>query len=223
MMEVHADIVSGAPPMSVQLLVCLGNPGHKYAQTRHNAGWQVAERLLEMRTWRRSDWQPGCGELYEWQSSSGRIYLLKPLTFMNDSGRAVNEVTGKLGFSPQEILVVCDCLDLPMGALRLRKRGSSGGQKGVESIIQILGTADFARLRIGIGRPEPGVEEIIDYVLSPWVSAEESKMAETFSAAASLVLTLVEEGWEAASSRSAIRSADNVNASKQGESEIGKV
>ena len=222
-MEVHADTVSAVPPVSVQLLVCLGNPGRKYAQTRHNAGWQVAERLFEMRTWKRSDWQPGSGELYEWQSSSGRIYLLKPLTFMNDSGRAVNEVAGKLGFSPQEILVVCDCLDLPQGALRLRKRGSSGGQKGVESIIQILGTADFARLRIGIGRPEPGVGEIIDYVLSPWVSAEESKMAETFSAAASLLLTLVEEGWEAAVSRSAIHSADNVNANKQGESEIGKV
>lgn len=222
-MEVHDGIVSSEPLISVQLLVCLGNPGRKYAQTRHNAGWQVAERLLEMRTWKRSDWQPGSGELYEWQSSSGRIYLLKPLTFMNDSGRAVNEVTGKLGFSPREILIIFDCLDLPPGALRLRKRGSSGGQKGVESIIQILGTADFARLRIGIGRPEPGGEEIIDYVLSPWVSAEEAKMAETFSTAASLLLTLVEEGWEAAVSRSAIRSADNINASKQGESEIGKV
>ncbi len=222
-MEVHADMVSSDPLIPTRLLVCLGNPGRKYAHTRHNAGWQVAERLLGMRTWKWSEWQPGCGELYEWQSSSGLFYLLKPLTFMNDSGRAVNEVTGKLGFSPQEILVICDCLDLPPGALRLRKRGSSGGQKGVESIIQVLGTAEFARLRIGIGRPEPAGEEIIDYVLSPWVSAEETTMAETFSTAAFLVLTLLEEGWETTVSRSAIRSADNINASKQGESEIGKV
>ncbi len=222
-MEVHADMVRSEPFLSTRLLVCLGNPGWKYACTRHNAGWQVAEQLLKMRSWKYAVWQPGCGEFYEWQSSSGIFYLLKPLTFMNDSGKAVNEVTEKLGFSPREILVICDCLDLPVGALRLRKRGSSGGQKGVESIIQVLGTAEFSRLRIGIGRPEPGVEEIIDYVLSPWVSAEVTKMAETFSTAASLVLTLLEEGWEAAVSRSAIRSADNINASKQGESEIGKV
>lgn len=222
-MEVHADMVRSEPFLSPRLLVCLGNPGQKYARTRHNAGWRVAERLLEMRNWKVADWQPSYGELFEWQSSSGNFYLLKPLTFMNDSGTAVNEVTEKLGFSPQDILVICDCLDLPMGALRFRKRGSSGGQKGVASIIQVLGTAEFARFRIGIGRPEPGGEEIIDYVLSPWVSAEEAKMAETFSTAASLVLTLVDEGWEAAVSRSAIRSADNINASKQGESEIGKV
>ena len=134
---------------------------------------------------------------------------------MNDSGRAVNEVTGQLGISPREMLVICDCLDLPAGTLRLRRRGSSGGQKGVESIIQILGTTEFARLRIGIGRPEPGSEDITDYVLSSWVSAEEEKMAETFSTAASLVLTLLDDGWDAAAGRSAMRSADKFNASNQ--------
>jgi PTH1 family peptidyl-tRNA hydrolase len=223
MMEVHADMVSSEPPVPPRLLVCLGNPGAKYARSRHNAGWRVGERLLELRDWKKSDWQPEEGELSEWRSSTGLVYLLKPLTFMNDSGQAVARMTEKLGISPQEILLVCDCLDLPPGTLRLRKRGSSGGQRGVESIIQVLGTAEIARLRIGIGRPEPGVEDVVDYVLSPWVSTEETQMAEIFSAAASIVLTFLEEGWDAAASLCAIRSADNINASKQGENEIGQV
>jgi PTH1 family peptidyl-tRNA hydrolase len=223
MMEIHADMAGGESSTPPRLLVCLGNPGRKYAHSRHNAGWQVAERLLEMRDWRNPDWQPENGELHEWQSSAGSVYLLKPLTFVNDSGRAVNEVAEKLGNSPQDILLVCDCLDLPLGALRLRKHGSSGGQRGVESIIQVLGTAEIARLRIGIGRPEPGGEDVVDYVLSPWVSAEKNQMAETFSQAACVVLTFLEEGWEAALRRCAIYSADRINASKQGEPEIGKV
>ncbi len=222
-MEIHAEMPGGESSTPPRLLVCLGNPGRKYAPSRHNAGWQAAQRLLERRDWKSSDWQPEHGELHEWQSATGLVYLLKPLTFMNDSGLAVKETMEKLGISPQDILLVCDCLDLSLGALRLRKRGSSAGQRGVESIIQVLGTAEIARLRIGIGRPEPGQEDVVDYVLSPWVSAEERQMAEVFALAASILLTFLESGWEAAQSHCAIAFADKINASKQGEPEIGKV
>lgn len=223
MMEVHADMVKSEPEKPLRLVVCLGNPGDRYAGTRHNAGWQAAERLLQMKQWALSKWQPLSGELFQYPFETTVVYLLKPLTYMNDSGRAVKEVLEKLGISPREILLLCDCLDLPAGMLRLRKRGSSGGQKGLESIIQILGTTQIARLRIGVGRPEPGIEDVVDYVLSPWVSAEQKKMAETFSVAAELAFTILEKGWEEAVSRLAIRTADKINASKQGEPEIGKV
>ena len=160
-----------------KLLVGLGNPGPRYALTRHNAGWQVMDLLakslqpLAVKT----IWQPDNGELF-WLVIAGRpVLMLKPLTFMNASGEAVAPTLRHFQLSPGEMLVVSDDLDMPVGKLRLKARGSCGGHRGLLSIIQNLQTEEFPRLRIGIGRPQPGSgTTILDWVLSPWVSATES-------------------------------------------------
>lgn len=223
MMEVPADTVPATPVQQGRLLVCLGNPGARYAETRHNAGWQVAAAVLARADWRTASWQPAQGELFQLQDPGASSFLLKPLTFMNDSGSAVLEVIEQFSISPRELLVICDCLDLPLGALRLRRRGSSGGHNGVASIIMTLGTEDFPRLRVGIGRPEPGVCEVVDYVLSDWVSAEKAVLTSTFALAAELTYLLREEGWQSAVVRLSLDSADRNNANQEGEHDIGKV
>lgn len=156
------------------MVVALGNPGREYANTRHNAGWMVADRLTEASRPAAvaALWQPEQGQA-QWMSICERgVILLKPLTYMNLSGSAVLETARHFGLSPREMLVVCDDLDLPCGAMRYRNSGSSGGHRGLASIIQCLQTTDFPRLRVGIGRPEPGSGvSIVDYVLAPWVSA----------------------------------------------------
>ncbi len=222
MMEIPAETVS-APVQPGRLLVCLGNPGMRYAETRHNAGWQIAEVMLARAPWRAAAWQPKQGELLQLQAQDRSTFLLKPLTFMNDSGSAVKEVTEQFSISPPEMLVIADCLDLPLGALRLRRRGSSGGHKGIASIIMTLGTELFPRLRVGIGRPEPGDCEVIDYVLSNWVSAEKTVLGATYQLAAELIFLLQEEGWQSALTRLSLASADKNNANQEGEHDIGKV
>lgn len=206
-------------PVACRLVVGLGNPGPRYAGTRHNVGWEVADRLLAGGQGVSCACAFSAAELY---ALPGGLHLLKPLTYMNASGLAVDAVIRQLGLSPQELLVICDCLDLPVGRLRLRRRGSSGGQKGVESMIADLQSEDFPRLRIGIGRPKLGVE-VIDYVLSPWVSAEQETMSAALSAAVVTVGKIVTDGWEAAMMWCNSWSADAVHANVKGETEIGKV
>ena len=169
-------------PSRVKLVVCLGNPGERYARTRHNAGWMVGDELLRQfgtvdGRFSRTIWQPAEGELF-WLETAGRgCLLLKPHTFMNLSGTATAETAGHFRLSPREMLTVCDDLDLPEGRIRLRQRGSSGGHRGLASIIQCLQSEDFPRLRVGIGRPGPGSgTSIVDYVLAPWVSASKEQI-----------------------------------------------
>ena len=161
----------------LKLLVGLGNPGMRYALTRHNAGWQVVDLVAATSRPQGNTalWQPGNGEL-RWLTIQGRsILLLKPLTYMNLSGEAVAVTLRHFHLSPKEMLVVSDDLDLPEGVLRLKAKGSSGGHRGLASIIQCLQTEEFPRLRVGIGRPQPGSGiSIVDWVLAPWVSAEEN-------------------------------------------------
>ena len=159
----------------IKLLVALGNPGARYANTRHNAGWMIADMLLrESRPQPiHALWQPDNGELF-WLTLAGRsCLLLKPLTFMNESGAAVAKVHDHFALAPREMLALSDDLDLPSGTLRLRRNGSNGGHRGLGSIIQHLQSSDFPRLRAGIGRPQPGSgTSIIDFVLAPWASAD---------------------------------------------------
>jgi PTH1 family peptidyl-tRNA hydrolase len=132
---------------------------------------------------------------------AGEVVLVRPKTFMNDSGRAAAQALHHLGVDPRrELLVVCDDMDLPLGRLRLRLKGSSGGHKGLQSIIMALGTEEFPRLRIGIGRPPPGVPTT-DYVLSPFSPEEEERASEAVDQAAAGVLLALEEGWEKAMTR----------------------
>lgn len=156
--------------MATKLIAGLGNPGTKYQWTRHNAGFLVLDRLAEII--RVSVDRTKFGSLYGEGSWSGnRLVLLKPQTFMNLSGRAVAEAARFFKIPPADIIVVHDDLDLPFGQIRLKSGGGHGGHNGLRSIIAELGSADFLRLRVGIGRPDKGSAE--KYVLTPF-SAEDA-------------------------------------------------
>ena len=149
----------------IGLIVGLGNPGEEYDQTRHNAGFMVIDRLLESFPAGRFEKRHIAESfLYAGNFRGKPLNLQKPLTFMNLSGKAVASVAGKLKLRPEEILVIHDDLDLPVGKLRLKSGGSDGGHNGLKSIIAELGSSSFKRLRVGIGRPLPG--QTVDYVLS---------------------------------------------------------
>jgi PTH1 family peptidyl-tRNA hydrolase len=182
------------------MVVGLGNPGPAYAPTRHNVGRRCVEALARRLglSWERT---LSTASLARGHLPAGEVVLVRPKTFMNDSGRAVAQALHHLGVDPRrELLVVCDDMDLPLGRLRLRLKGSSGGHKGLQSIIMALGTEEFPRLRIGIGRPPPGVPTT-DYVLSPFSPEEEERASEAVDQAAAGVLLALEQGWEKAMTR----------------------
>ena len=181
------------------LIVGLGNPGKKYAQNRHNAGFHCLDRLagayqLAFDT-RRDKAKLAIGRV-----AGRRAILAKPQTFMNDSGQAVGALARFFRVAPGDILVLYDDLDLAQGVIRLRPRGSSGGHRGIESIIQHLGTDDFARLRVGIGRP-PGRMEPKAYVLQDFGCAERETMDEVYDRAVAAVETFIREGVKEAMNR----------------------
>lgn len=170
-----ADVASPALPC---LIVGLGNPGEKYAGTRHNIGFEVVDRLSK--TWavplkeeRRFQGEYGAGL----GPTRQRVYLLKPLTYMNRSGQSVRAVLDWLKLEPSQVLVVYDDMDLPVGRLRLRLAGSAGGHNGMKSAIAHLGTQDFPRLRIGIGASDRGGDgAVVSHVLGNFSKAERSTM-----------------------------------------------
>jgi PTH1 family peptidyl-tRNA hydrolase len=183
----------------VECAVGLGNPGRRYRLTRHNAGFLVIEKLYSLLecSWRKK------ARLYEARRcgfEGTEVLLLRPLTYMNLSGRAVEAVREDFGLSLQEFLVICDDASLPPGRIRFRKKGSSGGHKGLQSIIEILQTQAFPRLRIGIGAPLPG-QPLEEYVLSKPNRSEKKALAETVSLATEAALYCLREGLDAAMSK----------------------
>ena len=143
------------------LIVCLGNPGRRYTRTRHNVGFMAADDIagrygIELKT--KESYIIGKGSIED-----NEVILMEPLTFMNRSGLAVKEVMKKYPLGPENLIVVHDDLDMETGKLKIRKKGSSGGHKGIESIIGKLGTREFIRVKIGIGREEGVPAE--EYVL----------------------------------------------------------
>ncbi len=159
------------------LIVGLGNPGSKYAGHRHNVGFQCIDYIAERwgATLRTRRFKAHLGES---DIDGHRVVLAKPQTFMNDSGRAVGPMSGWFKIPPRRILVIYDDLDLPLARVRLRPGGSSGGHRGVQSIIDALGTQEFPRLRVGIGRPEFG--DPIDYVLNNFSREQEPIVREIY-------------------------------------------
>jgi PTH1 family peptidyl-tRNA hydrolase len=157
---------------TLYLIVGLGNPGTEYAETRHNAGFQVVARLA--RRWKAA-WSREKGlksRLALAELAGRRVLLCQPQTYMNSSGEAVASVAGYFQVPLPQMLVVVDDADLPFGELRLRGSGSSGGHRGLESMEQHLATRAYARLRLGIGRSATDEREIRDYVLSRFTQAE---------------------------------------------------
>ena len=191
-----------SPVSPPYLVVGLGNPGKKYVKHRHNVGFRCVDHLAIVYgiTMRRTT----CGRrrvrvsLGEGHVNSHQVILVKPLNFMNESGKAVALVSRRHDTPPERILVISDDLDLPLGRIRLRPGGSSGGHRGIASIISELGTQDFPRLRVGIGRPSHG--DPVDYVLSEFNRDEEPVVRATCGLIERIVLCFLDEGIQSAMS-----------------------
>ncbi len=180
------------------LVVGLGNPGREYARNRHNVGYLVVDELARRHggTWRAKF----NGQLADIRVDSHKVALLKPETFMNDSGRSVRAAASFFKVDPEAILVVHDEGDFDLGRLQARAGGGLAGHNGLRSIAQHLGTPDFLRLRVGVGRPERGDHRsLADFVLSDFVPADDAEGL--VGRAADAVETLDAEGLESAQRR----------------------
>lgn len=182
------------------LLVGLGNPGPKYAATRHNVGFRVIDQLVERN--RAPSLRTKLGaEVGEAQIGTERVLLCKPMEFMNTSGQAVVRVAQFWKLDPARTVVVHDELDLPFGRLKLTAGGGHGGHNGLRSIIAEWGTSDFARVRFGISRPASPENGSADYVLSEFKGAERKELPDLCSRAAEAMETIVTAGLPVAMNR----------------------
>ena len=174
------------------LIAGLGNPGSEYRETRHNVGFMVLDRLAQRLPKKNFEEIHGCSSHYLKGPYAGRpLFLQKPETFMNLSGEAVGPLMRKEEIGPDGLLVIYDDMDLEVGKLRIRGRGSCGGHNGIRSIIETTGTENFARIRVGIGhRTGNGA----DYVLSPFEEDEKPVMDKVLDAAADAVILILRRG-----------------------------
>jgi len=188
--------------LDLQLLVGLGNPGSRYAETRHNVGFMVLERLAaaESAPFRN---QPRLqGLLAEIGSGPQRLRLLMPQTYMNESGRSIRSALDWFRLESSQLLVLVDDMDLPFGRLRLRASGSAGGHNGLRSTIQHLGSQEFARLRIGIGAPaQERREKTVSHVLGRFSAAEQPVLNAVIDEAIAGIELLRRRGLDAAGNR----------------------
>lgn len=183
--------------MSEVAIVCgLGNPEPRYRSNRHNLGFMALDTLSERHSlsWRRA---AGPAQVALWRVAGRTVTLIKPLTWMNDSGAALARHGGA---AKDDLLVVCDDLNLPLGALRLRPRGGSGGHKGLDSVIEGLGTPDFPRLRLGVGNPPPGVDWV-EFVLSDFLPEEREAVSGMIEKTVDAIETAVRAGLDVAMRR----------------------
>jgi PTH1 family peptidyl-tRNA hydrolase len=191
--------------LDLQLLVGLGNPGDRYSDTRHNVGFLALDRLAEREHGGFRQQSRLHGLLADVGSGPQRLRLLKPQTYMNDSGRSIRAALDWFGLTPQQILVVVDDMDLPLGRLRLRASGSAGGHNGLRSSIAHLGTEAFARLRIGIGAPagDPGQrrERTVSHVLGRFSAEERPILDQVLAEVVSGVDLIRRQGVERAGNR----------------------
>jgi len=187
----------------MKLIVGLGNPGRHYVNNRHNVGFKCVDLFAREHgislTQRRALSKLGTGEV-----SGTKIVLAKPQTFMNLSGEAMSALVRRYKISAKDILVIYDDLDLPLGKIRIREKGSSGGHNGLKSIISHLGTQDFPRIRVGIGTAEGGdgaaapKGDAIEQVLSDFTDAEKTVMRDVYVKVATTIECILTEGIAAA-------------------------
>lgn len=195
--------VTVAQPVIPQLIVGLGNPGAKYDRTRHNIGFEAIDALSKA-------WQIPLAENRKFQGFFGegiaagrvKIRLLKPTTYMNNSGQAIRAVTDWYKLPPESVLVIYDDMDLPVGKLRLRLSGSAGGQNGMKSAIAHLGTQSFPRLRIGIGSAKSAEAsgEAVSHVLGKFSAREAAVIAEVMHLVVGAVELSLKQGVDKAMS-----------------------
>lgn len=184
--------------MEIRCVAGLGNPGPRYEWTRHNVGFLVLDRFAAARGWR---WSRGA-EVDEAEGSiDGRdVVLVKPMGFMNRSGASVRESLALRQLGPEQLLVVVDDAALPLGRIRIRRSGGSGGHRGLESIEQEVGSTSYRRLRIGVGPPPEG-EDLADYLLAPMAGQERERFERIAGRVADLLAGLLREGVEWAMNR----------------------
>jgi peptidyl-tRNA hydrolase, PTH1 family len=181
------------------LVVGLGNPGSQYERTRHNVGFMVVDELFA---------RAGAGptknkfgaEISETKLDSDRVLLCKPMEYMNVSGQAVSRIAGFWKIPPGSTLVVHDDLDLPFGRLKLGVGGGTGGHRGLRSLVACLGTPDFCRVRVGVGRPAAG-QDPADYVLSFFSQTEQKALSSVVAEASDAVEAIVRQGLTVAMNR----------------------
>lgn len=183
------------------LVVGLGNPGEEYASTRHNIGFMAVKQFIAG-----LEGEPGKsrrrygGRWREGEFRGRRIATLMPLTFMNRSGDAVEQAASRKHIPPGNIIIIHDDMDFPLGIVRVRQGGGSGGHRGLDSITRKLGTADYARVRIGIGRPDDPEADVRDWVLTPFEAGPE-ELRPVLDTASECIGTIIAEGIEAAMNR----------------------
>jgi PTH1 family peptidyl-tRNA hydrolase len=188
----------------LKLIIGLGNPGRIYAQNRHNIGFRCINHLAKLYSIetnrRQCHSQVGSGKI-----ADVKVVLARPVTFVNQSGEAVGCLVRSYDVLPNDLIVIHDDLDLPPGKLRLRPDGSAGGHKGINSIISALGSEDFPRIKVGIGRPmkedgtaNTGEDSIVDYVLSDFTPREDDIIKSAIAQVAKAVQSILTEGITAA-------------------------
>lgn len=182
----------------MKIVVGLGNPGSEYSATRHNVGFMAVDTLAA--SWNVTGWKTKFDALVAEHRASEPIILVKPQTYMNNSGYAVNAVLNWYKLAVEDIIVVYDDLDLPLGKLRLRSQGGSGGHRGIESMLVHIGRDSFNRVRIGIGRP-PEYMETANYVLGRFTAEEAPLVGPVIKRAAEAVEAVIRDGAAKAGSQ----------------------
>ncbi|TMI77206.1 MAG: aminoacyl-tRNA hydrolase [Bacillati bacterium ANGP1] len=183
----------------MKLIIGLGNPDRRYRHTRHNVGWEVIDRVGR-RLGIAVDQEDGWATIGGGTVGRRRVLLAKPQTYVNLSGTAVADLRRRHRVKLEDLVVVVDDLDLPLGRLRLRPGGSHGGHNGLRSIVDALGSDAFSRLRVGIGRPPEGMVPA-QFVLTPFTAEERATMDPALERAAEAIETVIREGLQAAMNR----------------------
>lgn len=182
----------------MKLIVGLGNPGKEYVRHRHNIGFMVVDRFAKLQGLS-FDKKQSKAKVAEGTVEGSRLVLAKPQTYMNLSGLSVQGLMAKTRLPPSEIVVVCDDMDLPLGKIRIRPSGGSAGHNGLKSIIAALGTQEFPRLRVGIGRPDPASpDSTIDFVLTGFAGEEREAIDAAVERACEALLLALKDGLQAA-------------------------
>ena len=202
----------------MKLIVGLGNPGSEYAKTKHNVGWMFVDRMAERigaTGWKEKE----KGMVAEGRVGAEKVLLVKPMTYMNNSGECVGPLMRWYKLGPEDVLVVHDDMDIPAGTIRIRKKGSAGGHNGIKSLIAHIGSEKFIRVRIGIGRPLPG-RTVINHLLEPFAAEDVPRIAEAIEYLQPAVDCIINEDVDMAMNRynpKKVKKAKNSQQAEAGE------
>ena len=202
----------------MKFIVGLGNPGSEYAKTKHNVGWMFVDRMAERigaTGWKEKE----KGMVAEGRVGAEKVLLVKPMTYMNNSGECVGPLMRWYKLGPEDVVVVHDDMDIPAGTIRIRKKGSAGGHNGIKSLIAHIGSEKFIRVRIGIGRPLPG-RTVINHVLEPFAAEDVPRIAEAIEYLQPAVDCIINEDVDMAMNRynpKKVKKAKNSQQAEAGE------